>query len=194
MDFGRPEVLVSDNGPQFSSFNFKLFYINQGITHRTSSPLHLAGNGQPERTIGTVKSMMKKCLQESGDWLQGLATIRNTPVAKGLPYPSELLQGRVLQDDHPVQSTRYHIAAYDDDKVRHVLGNRKSRDKYFFDRHAKPEKFLLLPRQQVHIRTAKGDWRVGEIEGIANDRSYWVDSSSNRLRRNRKDIRRTAVN
>ncbi|KAF6017130.1 hypothetical protein EB796_024581 [Bugula neritina] len=150
VDFGRPEVLVSDNGLQFSSFDFKLFCSNQGITHCTSSPLHPAGNGQTERTIGTVKSMMKKCLQKSGDWLQGLATIRNTPVAEGLPSSSELLQGRVLRDDHPVQSTRYQVAAYDVDKVRRVLGDRKSHDKYFFDRHAKPEKSPLLPGQQVH--------------------------------------------
>ncbi|KAF6037333.1 hypothetical protein EB796_004366 [Bugula neritina] len=91
VDFGRPEVLLSDNGPQFSSFDFKLFCSNQGITHRTSSPLHPARNGQAERTIGTVKSMMKRCLQESGDWLQDLATIRNTPIVEGLPSPSVCL-------------------------------------------------------------------------------------------------------
>jgi len=75
-----------------------------------------------------------------------------------------------------------------------VLGDHKSRDKYFFDRHTKTEKTMLLPGQQVHIPTATGDWRVGEIEGIVNDWSYLVELASVRLRQNRKGTPCTAVN
>ncbi|KAF6036403.1 hypothetical protein EB796_005290 [Bugula neritina] len=53
---------------------------------------------------------------------------------------------------------------------------------------------MLLPGQQVHIPTATGDWRVGEIEGIVNDWSSLVELASVRLRQNRKGTPCTAVN
>ena len=35
---GLPEMLVSDNGPQFISSEFQEFCAQNGIRHRTSSP------------------------------------------------------------------------------------------------------------------------------------------------------------
>ena len=192
-DFGQPEIVVSDNGPQFSSAEFKSFCNKYGIRHNTSSPVHPSGNGQAERTIGTLKNIMKKCWKDTGGWLQGLLTLRNTPISEGLPSPSELLQGRILRDSHPVRSKRYEVTGYDINKVRQALGDRKSTDKYYHNRHARSEKAILLPGQQVHTRTAKGEWRSGEIVGVTSDRSYLVDSKNIKLRRNRKDLRRTAV-
>ena len=192
-DYGQPETIVSDNGPQFSGKDFRLFCQSYNINHSTSSPLHPSGNGQVERTVGTVKNMMRKCMQESGDWLQGLLTLRNTPVGTGLLSPSELLQGRLLRDSHPVPIQRYQIAGYDTAKARQVLGDQKSTDKYYFDNHAKSEKSVLQPGQQVHARTAAGEWRLGEVDRVAGVRSYWVNSRNHKLRRNRKDLRPTAV-
>ena len=83
-DFGTPKRLVTDNGPQFASREFNTYCRAHGISHSTSSPLHPFGNGHVERTVGTVKGMMKKCLQNDiGDWLKGLTAIRNTPIGEG---------------------------------------------------------------------------------------------------------------
>ena len=191
-DFGHPEIAVSDNGPQFSSAEFKSFCNKYGIRHNTSSPLHPLGNVQTESTIETLKYIMKRCWQDTGDWLQGLLTFRNTLIAESLPSPSELLQGPVLRVSHPVWSKRYQVTRYDIDKVRQALGDRKSRDKYYHDRHVRSEKTILLPGQRVHTGTAKGEWRLGEMVRVTSDRSYLVDSKNIRLRRNRKDLRRTA--
>ena len=35
--YGLPEILVSDNGPQFKSVEFKQFCVNNGILHTTSA-------------------------------------------------------------------------------------------------------------------------------------------------------------
>ena len=148
---------MSDNGPQFSGYEFKTFCNSKGIKHKTSSPLHPSGNGQVERVVGTIKAMMHKCLSDDGsDWLEGLTAIRNTPVADGLPSPSELLQGRCLKDKHPVSIDRYKVNAYDLEMVRQKLGNKKSTEKYYYDNHAKSEKSTLKEGQQVQFRAATG--------------------------------------
>jgi hypothetical protein len=188
-DFGLADTIVSDNGPQFSSVQFKEFCKQLNIEHKTSSPLHPSGNGQSERTIGTIKSMMKKCNSEGSDWLTGLLTIRNTPIAQGLPSPAELLQGRILRDSHPVCIDKYKVKGYNLEEIREKLGNVKSADKYYHDNHAKDEKQFLIANQPVYFRTASGEWRHGKIIKLVGERSYAIDAGQCVIRRNRKDIK-----
>jgi len=192
-DFGQPDVVISDNGPQFSSQEFRDFCKSHSIKHSTSSPLHPSGNGQVERSVGSIKVMMHKCLSEGQDWYKGLTTIRNTPIGEGLLSPSELLQGRVLKDDYPVEVKRYQVQSYDLEQVRMLLGFRKSKDKYYHDQHSRQEKTLLVPGQQVHLKTAAGAWRHGEVQDIVGDRSYLVKTGKTEVRRNRKDLRPSQV-
>ena len=55
-DVGIPEELVSDNGPQFGSWEFRLFMQSLGIVHRTSSPTYQRVNGQAERMVQVAKN------------------------------------------------------------------------------------------------------------------------------------------
>ena len=43
--FGIPEVVISDNGPQFSSHQFMRFAKEWDFTHNPSSPKHAKSNG-----------------------------------------------------------------------------------------------------------------------------------------------------
>ena len=54
--FGIPEVVLSDNGPQFSSREFQDYC----FTHITSSPYNPQGNDETERAVQTVKNLPKK--------------------------------------------------------------------------------------------------------------------------------------
>lgn len=191
-EYGIPEKVVSDNGPQFSSMQFKMFCADQGIVHCTSSPLHPSGNGQVERTIGTIKSMLTKCGHSS--YWEGLLAIRNTPVAAGLLSPAQLLQGRLLRDKVPVDSKKYGVQSYDMTKLRNSLGVLKSKGKYYHDSHSGPEKSLLAKGQSVYFRTQNKGWIPGKVVAIQGDRSYIVEKVGGlRFRRNRIDIRPSKV-
>lgn len=189
-DFGCPEVVISDNGPQFRCNEFSKFCKEWKIEHRTSSPLHPSGNGQVERWVGTVKNMIKKCSSEGKDWRKALLLIRNTPIDQELLSPSQLLQGRLLRDSVPVISSKYLVKGYNMECVRVQLGERQSKQKYYHDRKSGLEKPDLIIGQDCHFKTAKGAWVPGRVQEVDSTRSYIIETpSGNNFRRNRVHIR-----
>ncbi|EGT45549.1 hypothetical protein CAEBREN_25839 [Caenorhabditis brenneri] len=65
--FGVPETLVTDNGPQFTSNAFNNFCVAQGITHVRSPPYHPQSNGQAERFVDSLKRALGKLKGEETD-------------------------------------------------------------------------------------------------------------------------------
>ena len=96
--FGIPEVLVSDNGPQFVSEEMARFLLSMGVEHMYSAPYHPQSNGEAKRSVQTFKSAMKSMKGGEGTLSQKLSSFlfqyRNTPnVTTGIT-PSELFLGR----------------------------------------------------------------------------------------------------
>ena len=89
--FGIPEVVLSDNGPQFSSREFRKFSQVYCFTHITSSPYHPQGNGEAERSVQTMKNLPKK----STDPYIALLNHCTTPLLHGYS-PAELMMCRKL--------------------------------------------------------------------------------------------------
>lgn len=78
-EFGVPLKLVTNNGPQYDSLDFKAFATSWGFTHITSSPHYPRSNGFIERTIQTIKATMRKAKQAGDDVYMALLTLRTTP-------------------------------------------------------------------------------------------------------------------
>lgn len=99
--FGIPEVLVSDNGPQFTSDEFRKFMEMNGIIHKRSAPYHPATNGQVERNVQTFKNKLKtiNCNRsELGKVLQNiLPNYRRTPHATTGESPAMKMFNRQIR-------------------------------------------------------------------------------------------------
>ena len=95
--FGIPEVLVTDNGPQFVSQEMKEFAKTYDFKHITSSPRYSQSNGQAERAVQTVKRLFK-CSQ---DLYLSILNYNASPMPWCNLAPSELLMGRKLRTTVP---------------------------------------------------------------------------------------------
>lgn len=65
---GLPDLVVSDNRPQFTSAPFQCFLASQGIRHMLMAPFHPAANGMVERMVRSVKEALGR--MTTGDWQQ----------------------------------------------------------------------------------------------------------------------------
>uniref|UniRef100_A0A1I8BC51 RNA-directed DNA polymerase n=1 Tax=Meloidogyne hapla TaxID=6305 RepID=A0A1I8BC51_MELHA len=63
--FGPPSCLVSDNGPQFISFEFETFLKENGVNHIKSPPYHPQSNGLCERFVRTFKTSISKVIDSN---------------------------------------------------------------------------------------------------------------------------------
>ena len=104
--YGAPETLVTDNGPQFISNEFKDLMSEFNIQHRRVTPYHPIANGEVERFNRSLKKCIQTAISEGINWriaLQSfLLNYRTTPHSTtGVP-PSELFFGRKIRDKLPV--------------------------------------------------------------------------------------------
>ena len=76
---GIPEVVVSDNGPQYSSAVFEEFSKEYEFDHVTSSPKYPQANGEAERAVKTIKQLLEK----NSDPYLALLVYRSTPLENG---------------------------------------------------------------------------------------------------------------
>ena len=95
-----PSKLVSDNGPQLTSSQFRTFLCNNGIRHSTSAPCHPATNGLAKIFVQTFKSAMKAMesqLPMEEKLVRFLISYRNTKQTVTGMSPAELMFGKTLR-------------------------------------------------------------------------------------------------
>ena len=61
--YGIPDVVILDNGPQFSSSEFADCAREWCFTHTTTSPYYPQSNGKAENAVKTIKKLFTKCHQ-----------------------------------------------------------------------------------------------------------------------------------
>lgn len=186
---GIPEVVRSDNGPQYSSANFKKFADTWEFSHITSSPGYSQGNGAAEAAVKTVKRILQKTHQGGGDPYLGLLNLRNTPTEGLNLSPSQRLMGRRTRTLLPTASTTLKQVAPKD--VTSEMGKKKamaaSRTMW------RPQLKPLQPGDQVRIKpTQPGEkkWAQATVTTPLGARSYQVERpDGGTLRRNRRHLR-----
>lgn len=183
---GVPDMVVSDNGPQFASKEFHDFTDLYGFCHVTSSPRYPRGNGEAERAVGTVKKLWKK----STDRDMSLLLYRTTPLANGFS-PAELLMGRLIRGNLPATAEHLQPAAvYRDNIVEHEERNRQMTKTNYDTRHRAKSLPALKHGDPVTVRDSGAQ---AVVQGQAGPRSYVITTSKKTLRRNRSALISTEV-
>lgn len=184
---GIPEVVRSDNGPQFASEAFHKFAQMWGFSHITSSPLFPQSNGEVERAIRTIKSLLKK----SSDPYLALMAYRASPLANGYS-PTELLMGRKIRTTVPVIPSQLDPNGADLEKVKMREQSYRQKQKLNFDkRHRAHNMPILQPGDHVWVKDMQQRGTV--VSKAETPRSYIIETSGGNLRRNRYHLSHTPV-
>jgi transposase InsO family protein len=183
---GIPQVVRSDNGPQYSSSEFRKFCLEFGISHRTSSPHTPHSNGAAEKAVQTVKRMWKK-----SDKHLSLLDYRTTPLENVNLSPAQLLMGRRPRNLLPASHELLVPTSYNPQEVKRRLNGQKTVQKYYYDSHTR-DLHPLRSGQPVRLAPHPGckTWSPGvALEHHPSPRSYLVQSGGRTYRRNRCDLR-----
>jgi len=142
-----PQEVVSDNGPQHSSLEYKKFANEYGFLHTTSSPKFPQSNGKAERAVRTVKNLLKK----SQDLYMAMLTYRSSPLWNGFS-PPEMLMSRRLHANLPMTHTQLLPSVPDFAMLKAKEEKQRMKQKSTFDRHhAVQDLDPLLPGEQVWV-------------------------------------------
>ena len=187
-----PEILYSDNGPEFSSLEFRQFANAYQFQHFTSSPRFPQSNGLAERTVQTAKKLLKKAYEDKKDPYLAILELRNTPIPGVSLSTTQLLMGRRTRSIIPIKSTLLTSMTYNTKEVQSALEARQQIQKEYFDRSSK----ALKPLEHGDtIRMRQGNtWELAVLVGeskAGEPRSYIVRVNNHEYRRNRKDILKT---
>lgn len=176
---GIPVTVVSDNGPQFSSQDYRDFAETYGFEHVTSSPLYPQSNGLAEKGVQIVKRLLKKAAETGEDPYLALLNYRASPLECGRS-PGEILMNRKLRTRLP---SAEHLL-----QKRHGEYAKTNSQSRAYDKNAK-QLCRLEQKDMVRVR-CDGKWGpVAEVIKETTPRSYEVLTEyGNTLRRNRRHL------
>ena len=179
---GIPDLIISDNGPQFSAETFQEFARDYCFQHVTSSPKYPQANGEAERAVNTAK----KLLQKNADVNLALLTYRSSPLQNGLS-PAELLMGRRLKTQLPVLPKTLHPKPQDLETVKQKEDYYRVKQQEDFNRRYRARELPNLHQgDRVWIRDQHREAEV--ISKAPHPRSFLVKTDNGILRRNRSAL------
>lgn len=186
---GIPKVVISDGGPQFTAQDFKDFSKQWQFSHEPSSPYYPRGNGKVERSVQTVKQILKKAIDSKTDIQAALLAYRTTPLQDCNYSPAELLLNR-----NPRNHLNAHMDYYTTQPSDEIKKNRAPYSQKYTNQHSVelPE---LNPGDNVRIRTHKDStWSIKGtvVSRHHTPRSYMVRTTDGKTyRRNRQQLLKT---
>ena len=171
--YGIPEQLVSDNGPQFTSDEFKRFTTTSGIKHTLVPAYHPSSNGAAERSV----QILKRRLEKVCDGVQGLLNhrlanflllYRSTPHTTTGRSPAELFLKRQ-------PSTRFSCLK---PLLAQTVEDKQEIQRQQHDKTASRETRIFHGGDRVGVRSFRGGrekWLWGNITKVCGPHTYVVN-------------------
>ena len=188
--YGVPDVLFTDNGPQFDSSEFEHFAKQWGFDHKTSSPGYPQSNGKAENAVKMIKQLFKKCKESGQSQYMALLNWRNTPSEGIGTSPAQCFLGRRCRTKLPLCEALL-SPRYPTDKDSQALAAQKVKQKHYYNRQTKLRS-PISPGETVRMRLpGEKTWTSGTCTGLVAPRSYDVQVGERHYQRNRRHILQT---
>jgi len=185
---GIPVKVITDNGPQFASIEYKKFSQEWEFTHITSSPRHPASNGKAESAVKIAKSLIKKAHQADVCVNIALLEWRNTPDIYTNASPVQKLMSRRTRTLLPTTTVRLNPSVIQD--VHSSIVHKKQVAKKSYDKTARELPPLHIGENvRMQPLNNKSPWPKGEIVDYLGNKSYVVKTDQGQYRRNRKFLK-----
>ncbi|XP_064475478.1 uncharacterized protein K02A2.6-like [Ornithodoros turicata] len=180
---GHPVEIVTDNGCQFISHEFRTFLQERGIRHIRSSVYHPQGNGMIERFNKVLKSFVQVAQLENRPIkeavLEYIGVYRATPHASTGLAPAFLLHGRDIRTRLNTIGfpTRKFLTepASEISRLRERIEKKQARLKAYIDEKRSAKQQHLEPGDFVRVKLPghiyKGQLRYSEPRKIIKKRS-----------------------
>ena len=174
--------IVTDNGPTFTSSEFRNFLAHNGIQHILVSPYHPSSNGLAEKSVQTFKQAMVKnnvgSIQER--ICKFLTKYRSLPHSTTGLSPSELLFGRKMRTHldliHPNLQSR--------------VSKRQQNQKNVHDRHSSEREISVGDHVFVQNFSGRGEkWLSGLVIEKTGPYSFKIKTHSGIIRRHIDQLR-----
>ena len=185
---GIPEVVISDNGPHYTSADFAKFAKDWHFQHITSSPRYSQSNGEIESAVKICENIMKKAVRGKCDPYLGLLDYRNTPTELG-SSPAQRLFSRRTRNLLPMTRKLLEPETLSTQDVQQKLINSRQKQAFYYNLKGKalPE---LQPGQTVRMKKPnESTWTEAVCKKMIGPRSYVVLSGNRTYRRNRRQLR-----
>ena len=132
---GRPEKLITDNGPQFRSNQFTEFVNAWNINHVTTSPYMHQANGKVESANQTIRHLLEKCSGNRTNFYCSLLQLRNTP--NPTYSPAQNLMSRRTLTKLPTAPQLLKPEVVKEEEVKEVIERKQEKYKKYYDARSK---------------------------------------------------------
>ena len=187
---GIPETVISDNGPQYASEEFRDFARSYGFAHQTSSPHFPQSNGLAEKTVQTCKHIFDKAKANGDDPYLGILEYKVSPV-EGQLSPSQLLMSRRLRTLLPTSPAMLRPKVVSYKKFDTLRTSSREKQKLYHDVSSRELKPLKVG-ETVRVKFRNGLWKPVSVIKVVDARSYLVATPDGTVyRRNRRHLLKT---
>jgi hypothetical protein len=192
--YGLPEVVVSDNGPQYACEEFASFARKWDFEHRPSSPGNSQANGKAESAVKTAKALIKKAKKAGSDPLMAILDHRNTPPAN-MDSPAQRSFGRRTRTLLPMTKNLLQPKKIECEINKKQIQGQQEKQQIYYNNGAKD----LKPLEEgdvvrLHPFVRDQVWKKGKVLKRLDERSYDIQTENGVLRRNRVHVKKTNEN
>jgi len=190
--FGIPDVVVTDNGPQFCSQEYREFAEEWKFEHTTSSPYHPQSNGKAESAVKIAKKLLTKSEKDHQDVQLAILEWQNTPTDSSNKSPVQKLHSRRTRT--LLLTAESLLMPEVPRNIQEVIELKRQKAKIYYDRGAKTLPDLQIGHTvRMQPLEKGGTWKKATTVNKLGNRSYLLQTEDGQTyRRNRKFIRTTS--